>query len=73
MKKGDRIAITIAGRALEGVIEMASQNGRSLIVLFDAGVPFPFGLPGTKQCLLLFQADDGSWTDLQGNRTVRVG
>ena len=26
VKKGDRIAITIAGRTLEGVIELASQT-----------------------------------------------
>jgi len=48
VKKGDRIAI--AGRTLEGVIELASANGRSLAVLFDEGVPFPFGLLGTKGC-----------------------
>lgn len=71
VKKGDRIAI--AGRTLEGTIELTSANGRSLAVLFDEGVAFAFGLLGTKQCPLLFQADDGSWTDLQGNRTIRVG
>jgi hypothetical protein len=73
MKKGDRLAITIAGRRLEGVIELASQNGRSLIVLFDEGVPLPFGIYEGKQCLLLFRADDGSWSDLQGGRSVQVG
>ena len=73
MKKDDRITVTIAGRTLEGVIELASTNGRSLAVLFDEGVPLPFGLLGTKQCLLLLQADDGSWTDVQGGRAVQVG
>jgi hypothetical protein len=30
MKKGDQITITIVGRRLEGEIELASTNGRSL-------------------------------------------
>ena len=67
VKKGDCIAVTIAGRTLEGVIELA-PNGRSLAVLFDEDVSLPFGLLGTKQCLLLLQTNDGTWTDVQGDR-----
>ena len=73
MKKGDRLTITIAGRTLKGVIELASANGRSLAVLFDEGVPLPFGILDAKQCLLLFKSDDGSWSDVQGGRPVQIG
>ena len=71
MKRGDQITITIAGRRLEGEIELASTNGRSLAVLFDEGVPAPFGIYGTKQILLLLKEGD-RWRDIQGDRPVRL-
>lgn len=70
--KGDSITITIQGRTLTGIVEIASANGRSLAVLFDEGVPAPFGLLGLKQCLLLFKQDDGSWIEIQGGRPIQI-
>lgn len=72
MKKGEQITVEIVGRRLIGESELASENGRSLAVLFDEGIPAPFALHGTKQCLLLSQQDDGSWRDVQGDRPVTL-
>ena len=74
MNKGDPITVTIAGVALEGEVHLASENGRSLAVLIDEGVPPPFGVyaEGGKQILLLFKQDDGTWVEIQGNRVVQV-
>ena len=72
MRKGESITIVIAGRRLTGMVELASSNGRSLAVLFDEGVPMPFGLLGARQCLLLSKQDDDSWRDVQGDRVVQV-
>ena len=73
MRKGDPIIVTIAGQRLQGVIELASRNGRSLAVLFDEGVPAPFALLGCKQCELLTKLDDGSWVDAPFGRPVQIG
>jgi hypothetical protein len=74
MNKGDPIIVTIAGRRLEGIIELASQNGRSLIVFFDEGVPLPFTIHDSgKQCVCIFKLDDGSYLDLFGDRLVQLG
>ena len=51
MKKGDSITIWIGNRVLTGVIELASGNGRSLAILFDEGVPAPFGIYGRSYVL----------------------
>lgn len=72
-EKGDSLKITLVGRTLQGVIGFASDDGRSLVVLFDEGVPPPFGTHGDKQCLLLYQRDDGSWVEERGERLCEIG
>ncbi len=72
MKKGDPITVTIGGRRLQGIIEVASRNGRSIAALFDEGVPMPFSLLGDKQCVLIFREEDGTYIDLVGDRPIQV-
>lgn len=36
MKTGDRVWIKYEGREIEGAIAVASQNGKSLALIFDA-------------------------------------
>jgi hypothetical protein len=71
MQKGDPILVTIAGRQLEGVIYLMSENGPAAI-LVDEGVPAPFSLLGTKQIILLTKHDD-SWVDVPFDRPVQIG
>jgi hypothetical protein len=71
MQKGDRIFVTIKGRRLEGVVELASNNDRSLAVLFDEGVPEPFGIFNEWQVLLLLKTGD-AWHDIYAGRPVEV-
>lgn len=71
LQKGDRLSVTLAGLALEGEIGFASDDGCNLVVLFDGGVPAPFGTHEDKQCLLLFRRDDGTWIDVRGEREIQ--
>lgn len=36
MKSGDQVLISVDGRALDGEVVLASENGRSLFIEFDA-------------------------------------
>jgi hypothetical protein len=68
-KKGDPITVTISGRRLQGVIEVASSNGLALAVFFDEGVPLQFGIHESgRQCVSIFKLNDGSRVDAFGNR-----
>jgi hypothetical protein len=57
---GDRVRITIAGQTVTGSVVLASQNGRSLAVTFEAV------LAGAVGMLPILQNDDGSWRDIMG-------
>ena len=70
MKKGDTITIKIAGRQLTGVVELAGGD-RPLAVLFDEGVPAPFGIYDGKQILLLLHKGDACH-EIQGGRLVEL-
>ena len=74
IRKGDRVTVTIEGRTLKCVVTLASRNGRSLAVSVDEGVPLPFALDRSTglQSLLLLQADDGTWSEIVGDRPVEV-
>ena len=52
------------------MIELAGGD-RPLAVLFDEGVPAPFGIYNGKQILLLLHEGD-TYHEIQGNRPVQV-
>lgn len=61
LQRGDFISLTTdTGRVVEAMVTMASPNGRSLIVMFDAMIG---GWVGMMPC---FEAEDGSWTAIDG-------
>ena len=75
IKIGDKIQVLVdGGRWLDGYVKLASPNERSLIILVDEGIPPPFALLGSKQCLLAFATVlGGDWHDLQvPTRTIKI-
>ena len=61
LTRGDGVwLITDSGREIVAVVQMASKNGRSLMLLFDALVG------GWARQMPVFQEDDGSWKALDG-------
>jgi len=60
-RTGEAIIITTdRGREVEALVQVASPNGRSLILAFDAMVD------GWVMQMPAFQADDGQWASLSG-------
>lgn len=43
MKTGDLITICCNGKTLRGVVQLASENNRSLMVAFDGTLAFHYG------------------------------
>jgi hypothetical protein len=61
LTRGAFVTITTdTGRTIEAMVTMASPNGRSLMLLFDGMIGGWLGM------LPAFQADDGSWSALDG-------
>jgi hypothetical protein len=66
VKRGDKIELTYDDRTVEAVVTMASDNGRSLVVEFEALlIPYIGTMP-------LLQQEDGSFVDLMVGRPVVV-
>lgn len=60
-RAGEAIVITTdTGRQVEAIVQVASKNGRSLILGFDAMIG------GWVTQLPAFQEDDGNWRSLDG-------
>lgn len=71
MTRGDAVILTIDGREIEGTIILASGNGRSLAIEFDAIVGNWVG------GIAVMKHDDGSWRAIDGTllavRPARLG
>ena len=77
MKAGDLVYVELAGKRLEGRLELASSNGRSIAVSFEEGVPAPFHVHHDGRQYLLLMTPDGQdvsdeFTDIEGGRRVTV-
>ena len=66
MKTGDAVSITYDGRTVPGTIKLASPNGRSLMLEFDAM------LGGFVGMMPVLADDDGAYRDLVLGRPVVV-
>jgi hypothetical protein len=60
LRRGEYVTLDGAGEPIVAFVAMASQNGRSLILMFDAIV---FGF---VSCAPVLQRDDGQWALLTG-------
>jgi len=60
LRQGDALTIITDGRELEARVQIASPNGRSLVLVFDGLVG------GWLSAMPVFQADDGSWAAIDG-------
>jgi hypothetical protein len=72
MRPQRKVIVTIAGCHVEGITRIESDNGKSLMILFDEGVPWPWDILEGKQCLLVSKLDDDSYVELRGNRPVQI-
>lgn len=60
LKRGDHVRVTASNRSVVAMVTMASPNGRSIILMFDAV------LGGWVGAMPAFEADDGTWAALDG-------
>jgi hypothetical protein len=65
-KKGDFVRVTCDGRTVEGMVTMASPNGRSLVLMFEAL------LAGHAGKMPVLQHDDGSFCALLNGAPVGI-
>jgi hypothetical protein len=65
MTQGDRVKIRFKGREVEGVVVLASENGKSLALEFDAM------LGGYVSMMPVLDAGDG-YRDLVTNSPVEI-
>jgi len=66
LQTGDRVEIQYRGRTVEGVVKMASENGRSLFLEFEAL------LGGYAGSMPVLGEDDGVYRDLIVGAEVRL-
>jgi hypothetical protein len=66
LRRNDSVRITYDGRTVDGVVTLASLNGRSLVVAFEAM------LAGHVGAMPVFQADDGSFHALISGAPILI-
>lgn len=72
-QKGDRVRITCPdGRVVEGEVLVASPNGRSLMLGFDAIVSPTGALGGYVGMMPVLQDDDGAYRDLAAGAIMKL-
>lgn len=72
LRAGDRVLVSAHGvERVEATVGLASNNGRSLMLLFPGGL---FGIGGGAYLgsMPVEQHDDGRWTELLNGREVEV-
>jgi hypothetical protein len=66
LRTGDAIEITCEGRTVPGVVKMASPNGRSLFITFEAWIAGHVGQ------MPVLQQDDGSYIAIVNGAYVSI-
>lgn len=66
LKTGDRVKIQFEGREVEGLVQLASKNGKSLMLSFEAI------LGGWAGQMAVLQNDKGEYRELVHDRIVIV-
>lgn len=67
LHKGDAVVITYDGRTVDGEVLMASGNGMSLVLGFDAMLGGHLGVMP-----VFWRSDQGGYTDLMTGRPLEV-
>jgi hypothetical protein len=73
LKKGDKVKLTYGGETVEAEVLIASGNGRSLMLTFDALLK-PEGLRagGFAGMLPVLREDDGQYRDIYLGQDVNI-
>lgn len=66
LKQGDKVYATYNGRTVPAVVTLASPNGRSLVIAFEAM------LGGHVGMMPIFQLNDGTYRSLLENEPVEL-
>lgn len=69
--KGQRVQLDYNGQSIEALVTMASDNGRSLLLMFNGAFVTPSGGLQLKMMPLLMD-DDGVYRDLTENAPATV-
>lgn len=70
LQRGDFVRVTSAGVTLRAFVALASENGRSIAVLYDGALPVGDGY--ALGMLPLLQEEDGTWREIVRNSRVVV-
>jgi hypothetical protein len=70
MKRGDFVKLSVGDDTFDAMVVLASENGHSLILMFDGAVRVAGGV--VLGCLPVYREDDGRWTEILGGGTVGV-
>ena len=70
LQRGDFVRITIAGISKRAFVGLASENGRSIALLYDGMLPVGDGY--AMGFLPLLQEEDGTWREIVRNSRVVV-
>lgn len=72
IQRGDTVYLSTKGahQAIPCMVVLASNNGRSLMLKFEAVVDFPGGIYAGN--MPVFQRDDGRWVEAIGSHEVRI-
>lgn len=65
-KRGDFVNVTYGDRTVEAMVTLASPNGRSLLVMFEAM------LGGHAGVMPILQVDDGTFISLIESKPVKI-
>lgn len=71
VRRGQFVTLTIGSWSSPAMVGFASENGRSLMLLFDGIAPVAGG-GGVVGALPVLQQDDGSWIEIVTSSPVAV-
>jgi hypothetical protein len=71
MKRGDFVWIGSGNQRIKAMVVLASENGRSLMLMFDAFFRTPSG-GGFAGMMPVLQEDDGIYYDLWEHEPVEI-
>jgi hypothetical protein len=71
-QRGDFVIISAHGVSKGAMVVLASENGRSLMVMCDGGLFWPDDEGGYAGAIPLLQQDDGTYVELINRRPVGI-
>lgn len=71
-QRGDFVILRAHGTQKAAMVTLASENGRSLMVMFDGGLFWPGEAGGYVGMMPLLQLDDGTYVERINHRPVGI-